>query len=71
MIYSFKGIVHPKNSILPLITPSKICVLHITFELQQEPMRFVFILRITFELQQEPMRFVPTPQAGSVELYVR
>jgi len=33
-------------------------VLRITFELQQEPMRFIFVLRITFELLQEPMRII-------------
>ncbi len=33
-------------------------MLRSTFELLQEPMRFVLVLRSTFELLQEPMRFV-------------
>jgi len=43
-----------------------------TFELQQEPMRFILVLLIMFELQQEPMRFIPdfvlVRQPGLVEL---
>jgi len=33
-------------------------VLHSTFELSQEPMRFIHVLCNTFELLQEPMRFI-------------
>jgi len=37
---------------------SSIMLAFCTFELQQEPMRFILVLRSTFELLQEPMRFL-------------